>query len=382
MNAAPIDLTRSLPAGRLIVLCGRPDDAAAWTEFLGSRRTLAIPLDPVITRPRSAATGATHHLARLHDVIGDLDGTGWLATAVNKFDRTGKATLLLPDPLDPTHAGRRRRFGRRHRAHKMLEDKTVVDTLWDTIGVPRAPSIIADGPCDITALAARIDQGNGVVCSSQPIGSGPTAGGDGICWWAPGHPPPPINDSGSSRCRLRLMPMLAGLPVRLHGLVTASHVIPFPPLEIVTLRRPNGTFLCAGSAPTLHDAHDLAALTTRIGERLHRRVGYLGAFSADGIVTADGFRPTDLNARLTSAMEAAPPALRVRLHAANLAAREDQPLNPTTVSTLAEQTFGPSGTYTLYGAATHVADDLPRRECQMIFRFTFDRSPVTCADVQ
>lgn len=88
-------------------------------------------------------------------------------------------------------------------------------------------------------------------------------------------------------------------------------------------------------------------------------LGYRSAFSIDGILTEDGFRPTDLNARLTSAMEATPPALRVRLHLANMLAREGAPLDPNALRTLAQGTFARPEHYTLYGAASK-ANNTPR----------------------
>src|SRR5207248_1658675 len=105
-------------------------------------------------------------------------------------------------------------------------------------------------------------------------------------------------------------------PVRLHGLVLTDRVLPFPPMEIVTLlRADHGTFLCAGAVPTAGTDSGLVAITEQIGTGLRVSCNYLGAFAADGVLTLDGFRPTDLNARLTSAMEGSPPQARVDLHA-------------------------------------------------------------------
>jgi len=116
-----------------------------------------------------------------------------------------------------------------------------------------------------------------------------------------------------------------------------------------------GTFLYAGEVPTLGHRTDLVETTEDIGGALGHRLGYRGAFSADGILTSDGFRPTDLNARLTSAIEAAPSALRVRLHATNLLAREGVELDLHAVRRLIDAVFDTKGTYTLYGAATTTA---------------------------
>lgn len=172
MNNPGLSITQLLPDGKLIVLCGRADDAAAWQDLLGPARCLAIALDdaPSEVRPRTLR-GASDHLAWQHHAIGGLDGSGWLAEPADAFDPDHTATLVLPDPLDPPRAGTRRRFGVRQPAWRLFEDKTVVDTLWDAAGVPRAPSIVGDGTADLALLGAFVDQGTGVVCSCQPRGA-------------------------------------------------------------------------------------------------------------------------------------------------------------------------------------------------------------------
>jgi len=158
------------------------------------------------------------------------------------------------------------------------------------------------------------------------------------------------------------MPLLPGTPVRLHGLALAQKIVVFPPMELVVLPRvATGTFLCAGAVATLGQQADLVAQTLRLGEALRHHLGYRGGFSIDGILAASGFLPTDFNARLTSAMEAPPPELRVRLHLANLLARHGIDPEPTSVEALAAKVFAATGVHTLYGAATRIGDDAPRR---------------------
>jgi hypothetical protein len=156
------------------------------------------------------------------------------------------------------------------------------------------------------------------------------------------------------------MPLLDGLPVRLHGLALTDRVVCFPPMEIVTLLRPEqGTFLCAGTVSTIGPDRDLIATTDRIGEGLRTRYGYRGAFSADGILTTHGFRPTDLNARVTSAIEPVPPEIRVRLHAANLLARDGFAPTPDEVDAVVTDAFDQRDRYTIYAATTQLADHAP-----------------------
>jgi hypothetical protein len=230
--------------------------------------------------------------------------------------------------------------------------------LWDTIGIQRAHSIVADSASSVGRLGCMVDRGGGVVEACQPLGGGPTAGGDGIHWWRSGVLDPQGCDAAG---RVRLMPLLEGLPVRLHGIVLSDSMVAFPPMEIVALPRVDrGTFLCAGAVRTLRDIADLVRATDHVGRRLGDRLGYRGGFSVDGIYTADGFLPTDFNARLTSAIESAPCDLRVRLHLANLLARDDAEVAANAVQALADQIFAEPAWHTLYGAATRVALDGPR----------------------
>src|SRR2546430_1897509 len=361
-------LGAALANRKVIVICGRNDDAHAWRQLLDVQaiRSLVIALDDMATSVLGSqhVPGATAQLARQHEALSGLDGSGWLASQADAFDPDQNAILLLPDPLDPVEAGSRRRLGPPSPVGRLLEDKTVVDALWDRVGIPRARSVVTDAPTDIQLFAAAMDSGAGVVCSYQPTGSGPAAGGDGIWWWRHNQPPEGMHDPSRGGFRLRIMSMLKGLQVGLHGLVLTDDVVTFPPMEIVTLLRPEeGTFLCAGAVPTIGERPDLAAHTKRIGAGLRQYFGYRGAFSADGILTTDGFRPTDLNARLTSAVEAVPSDVRVQLHAANLLVREDagEVPEPRAIEALARQAFNGRDKYTIYAAATRIAPDALHR---------------------
>ncbi|MFY1703007.1 hypothetical protein ACN28G_14880 [Micromonospora sp. WMMA1923] len=226
----------------------------------------------------------------------------------------------------------------------------------------RANGTPIDGTVDLAMLGAIVDQGTGVVCSCQPRGAAPSAGGDGIWWWRDGPPPTTIPATEPGTWRVRLMPLLEGIPVRLHGMALATRIIPFPPMELVTLPRPEqGTFLCAGAVPMLGDTAALVTETERIGVGLRDRLGYRGGFSVDGILTRTGFQPTDLNARLTSAMEAAPSDRRVLLHAVNLLAREGNEPDTGAVAQLAEDMFSIGRTCTIFGAASSADERASRK---------------------
>ncbi len=369
-------LQRVLAGRSVIVLCGREDDAAAWQQLLGRERPgrcLTIALDAVArSQDDRMAAGATGHLAWQHDIIAGLDGSGWLAQAADTFDPDRRAALVVPDPLDPPAAGTRSRIGRRPPGWRLLEDKALVDTVWDLLAVPRAPSIvvdIADIATDLEALGALVDRGAGVVCSSQSADT-PMAGADGVYWWRRGQPPMLTNRQLAGRVRVRLMPLFEGLPVRLHGLVTPTSVVGFPPMEVVALpRTEHGTFLCAGTVSTLAETAALTRCTERIGVALRRQFGYLGAFSVDGVLTEDGFMPTDLNARLTSAMEDRSSDLRVLLQATNLLVREAVEPGPDVVRKLSDMIFSRKAEHTVYGAAATASVDA---SCSVDIRWNGD----------
>src|SRR5690606_9079738 len=97
---------------------------------------------------------------------------------------------------------------------------------------------------------------------------------------------------------------LDGLPCSIHGLVHDDGVITFRPLELVNFRiAGQSTLLFGGVGEGWLAPDDVTAalkdVARRVGTHLAERVGYRGAFGIDGILTADGFRPTELNPRLS-----------------------------------------------------------------------------------
>jgi hypothetical protein len=98
------------------------------------------------------------------------------------------------------------------------------------------------------------------------------------------------------------MPFLEGVPCSIHGIVFPDEVITVRPVEQITLRRVDQPeFFYAGCA-TFFDPPDavtasMRTMAQRVGEHLRASVDFRGAFTIDGIVGADGFRPTELNPR-------------------------------------------------------------------------------------
>ena len=78
----------------------------------------------------------------------------------------------------------------------------------------------------------------------------------------------------------------------------------FRPVELVILRRADRRGFVYGGVATFWDPpggyrEEMRAVARRVAPILVERVGYLGPFGIDGVATADGFRPTELNPRMT-----------------------------------------------------------------------------------
>jgi hypothetical protein len=98
------------------------------------------------------------------------------------------------------------------------------------------------------------------------------------------------------------MPFLEGVPCSIHGIVYPDHVIALRPVEQITLRGASDpTFFYAGCAtffdPPEPVRESMRVMARRVGAHLRDHVQFRGAFTIDGVIGADGFRPTELNPR-------------------------------------------------------------------------------------
>ncbi|GIE91907.1 hypothetical protein [Actinoplanes regularis] len=312
-------LRRRLGSENVIVFCSQHEEVPAWEQLLktaGVSSALVLAFDgpqlsPLLAHPSHREAGEL--VAARHALLGTLARRSPLAEMADDFDPARRAVLLVTDPLDPREVGDRHLFGAKHPSWSFVEHKSVVDTVWDVMGVDRAESVALDRPG--TLLRPDGLAPTGIVASWQRLGEAPVAGGSGIRTT--------LTEIDDGRFRVRIMPHLTGRPCRLHGLTSADTTVVFPPLELlVPQRREGGSFLCAGAAPlSAPEQAPLTALTRRLGDQLRACLAYRGGFSVDGILTPDGFRPTDLNTRVTSALESLPATVRVAVHACALAAR-------------------------------------------------------------
>ncbi|RMI42104.1 hypothetical protein EBO15_20865 [Actinomadura harenae] len=329
----------------VVALCTKSTDEPHWRALLesaGAAKVLTVDLtDLTLTERllggRRTVTTAIEHLALQHDVARALGGHQLLAS----FDPGGDAVVLAPDPLEITSIGGRCSLAVKPPVAHLVEHKTLVDGLWDLMGVDRQPSLVCDVTPTLPSQIAALDQGEGVVVSCQRRGHAPTVGGEHIWWVRRGRLPATFPPLTSRDLRARVMPLLVGQPLRLHGMIVGGNVACFPVMELLSLPRPaDGTFQWGGSVPARHlpttarvHLHQVAA---RAGRWLAAH-GYSGGFAIDGIRTDEGYWPTELTGRLTAAFEGVDSAVRVPVYAANLVARAATHAQPSS-GTLIEQT--------------------------------------------
>jgi hypothetical protein len=311
-------LRKYVDGEKVVVFCSQQVDVSEWRQLLsasGATDSLVLPFDgaPLAGMISSAPSrSAGQLLAARHALLATLAEASPLTRLVGTFDPAEHAVLIITDPLDPQVLGGRAQLGAKHPSWTLAEHKSVVDTLWDAMGVDRAESVVLDHPgtlIDHAAVAAT------TVSSWQRRGTAPSAGGEGVSTAS--------GPDQKGQFRVRVMPRLAGMPCRLHGLVSGDSTVVFPPLELLVAHQvPSGLYLPLGACPVDEPQRAaLIAITRHLGSGLGQYLAYRGGFSVDGILTSDGFRPTDFNGRVTSALEHVPPRQRVAVHASAVLAR-------------------------------------------------------------
>ena len=232
--------------------------------------------------------------------------------------------------------GHRACWGGRPAAWMALEDKTVIDALWDACDVPRQPALVVDARPD-TLLAAhrQRDRGLGTVWAADNR-QGWHGGANGTRW---------VRDLSRAHIeavrfqelawKVRVMPFVEGIPCSIHGIVFPDHVVALRPCEMVVFRQPStGTFQYGRAAsfwdPSPDDRKQMRDMTRRVGAYLRQTVGYRGTFTIDGVMGAEGFVPTELNPRFGAAISMLARSLpKIQLYLLHLAIVAGAPLDFT-----------------------------------------------------
>jgi len=242
---------------------------------------------------------AEHALQNLsEDVLQQLDS----------FDPEKKAIVLRTIFGSPHPVGGRKVFGAREERWCALEDKIIVDQLWDDAEIPRMPSgVVSLTDKDIWEQSQVFDRGSGTVWA-----------GDNRDGW----------HGGASRIRyvnsreeaekariflaqycdhVRIMPFLEGIPCSIHGWVFPEEVVSFRPCEMLVLREDSSSsFVYCGVGtswkPSQEIAQEMKDIAVKGGRYLQQKYDYRGNFTIDGVATKEGFFPTELNPRFGGAM--------------------------------------------------------------------------------
>ena len=343
------NLVRPHVAGRKVIVTGGPLAALTPTikllRSLGAQRPFVLGFgEGTGELPDRAKTDQLVLDLSAPDVVSELraqdaamaDLPAHARAALDTYDPRREAVAIVGTPsyAQPDVAGRHN-LGPRTPESLALEDKTIVDELWDAFGVTRPPTTVVSAEARaLDDAAGRLDHGMGTVWSGDAT-EGFNGGGEFVRWVRAG-------DDGAAReaasffaahCRrVRVMPFLAGTPCSIHGMVFRDGVAVFRPVELVTLTRPGASrMVYAGTAtfydPPLEARAEMRSAARRVGEGLQARIGFRGAFTVDGVMTADGFLPTELNPRSGAGLTPlGAPLPRLPLHLLHLAAREDENL--------------------------------------------------------
>ncbi len=237
-------------------------------------------------------------------------------------------TLSAP----PASLEGRRIYAPRLPASLALEDKVQIDAFWDAVGVRRAPSeVVATEPRAMNAAARRFDRGLGTVWAGDARDG--IHGGAMVCRWMR-RDEDMSQDAAffAGRCdRVRVMPFLEGIPCSIHGIVFEDAVATFRPVEMVTLRPPGSRLRYCGAAtfwdPPAGDREYMRRTARRVGLALRERIRFRGPFTIDGVMSADGFLPTELNPRAGAGLAVLGRSVpELPLGLLNLAVTEGEPL--------------------------------------------------------
>jgi hypothetical protein len=225
--------------------------------------------------------------------------------AIEGFDPAGEAVWNTGHFVaDDEPILGRRVVGGRPRAYLRMEDKLFAEEVWAACNVPTAPHLVV--PVEETALAeatAELAGPLGAVWTGDTR-DGFHGAGNYVRWVVDGADRAVAQSFFAIHCdRVRVMPFLDGVPCSIHGFVLPDGTAALRPVEIVVLRKvATREFVYGGLSsywdPPDTDRAEMRAIAKRVGSWLQARHDYRGAFGIDGVLTAEGFRPTELNTRL------------------------------------------------------------------------------------
>lgn len=229
-----------------------------------------------------------------------------IESAINIFDPEGSARVIRALYSKGRPVAQRRTWGARPESWQALEDKTIIDEIWDRSGVNRVPVEVVPIE-EATEISLKLDRGQGVVWAGDSR-DGFNGGATSTRWIRnPQMAQEVLPFFRKNHDCLRIMPFLEGIPCSIHGIVFPDHVAALRPNEMVVFRRPERSeFVYAGFAtfwdPPQKRREEMREVVRKVGAFLRSAYGYRGAFSVDGVMTTEGFLPTELNPRIGAAL--------------------------------------------------------------------------------
>jgi hypothetical protein len=259
----------------------------------------------VVPLPQPPTASMTEELRRHDRLAHDLPAD--VVAAVEAFDPE-RAGIFLASPFVTTDEPILGRpvTGGRPAAFLALEDKLLADAVWAAADVAAPPYRIV--PVDEDALAtatAELAGPDGAVWSGDAR-DGFNGGGNFVRWVTDERDAAEAHAFFLPRCdRVRVQPFLEGVPCSIHGYVLPDGTAVLRPVEVGVLRDSSEhRFVYSGLGtfwdPPPEDRDQMRAAARRVGEHLRTAHGYRGAFGIDGVLTVDGFRPTELNTRASA----------------------------------------------------------------------------------
>ena len=315
---------RPMLAGRPVVLTGGPLVSATRTvgllAELSGRRPFVLAFGVGTGTPPEAEAAVVHVLpaegadlmasvrattARLGDLPGDA------LAALDAYDPHREAVVLAGSFCTQREVAGRTVLDGRLPEWEALEDKVTVDALWDDVGVRRSPVRVVPATYgELAAAAAALDAGAGTVWSGDAH-EGFNGGAEYVRWVRSETDARAAHEFFAAHCdRVRVMPFLEGIPCSVHGFVLPDGVAALRPVEMVVLRSagPPPAFVYAGIStywdPPDPDREEMREVARRVAVRLRDGHGYRGGFGVDGVLTAEGFLPTELNSRFSGGLGA------------------------------------------------------------------------------
>lgn len=283
-------MVRSLGAARPFLLAAGVGTGPLPSEEEGERYVLRLSAPDIVSETRT-----------IMSLLANLPAEA--LAALDRYDPDREALVLSPPANELSTIAGRRVYGPRRPSWRRLEDKTLIDELWDAHGIRRPPSLVVAANRDtLRAAARRMDRGLGTVWSGDTR-EGVNGGAIYVRWVRDGKDEAEAVAFLSTHCdRARVVPFIEGVPCSIHGLVLADGVAALRPVEMVTLRPAGSNRLVFAGAATFWDPPEadreaMRRVAVVVGAALRDQVGYLGAFTVDGVLSEDGFLPTELNTR-------------------------------------------------------------------------------------